>query len=285
MDNENVTSASPSKVAEDIYITSIKLNLIYQNRDLAAELDKMGYERRLKEHVRDLANDMKTNGLRQPVTVYQIKGKHFLVGGHHRLEAAQKLGWNTITAYVTKGTKEEAVIASHQENLIPDKPLSTKERTQNAWNALTSNETNHYRRVAAASGRDAGKTLSVSEPTIRQMLKVLNELAKKALNRPSLFGLEEPVEQSYTKEELMHWWLTNAPLGFSPKDVFSQWWQARQLLESKGERPQSYQRSVSTYERRLMDVIEEMQDDDRNDEACVQALKNVSNRIQHSPRV
>jgi|GEM_PF-4034993 len=80
----------------------------------------------------------------------------------------------------------------------------------------------------------------------------------------------------------MNWWLNNPPLKHLPEDVFNQWWQARQLLESKGERPQSYQRCVSEYEWLLMTAIEEIQGDARNDEACVEALKNLSNRIQHS---
>ena len=275
-------TTTPTIEPEEIYISQIKLSPIYQNRDPKAELDKAGSERRLKEHVRDLANDLKANGLRNPVTIFLIKGKYYLVGGHHRLEAAKKLEWSTIEAYVTRGTKEEAVIASYQENLIPDKPLSSKERTQNAWSALTSNETAHYRSIASSSGRDAGVVLGVSEAVIRQMRNALNELAKKALNRRGLFDVGEPIEKSYTKEELMKWWLTNSPLNYSPEDAFNQWWQARQLLVTKGDRPQSYQRYVSEYERLLMDAIEEMQDDDRNDEACVQALKNVSNRIQHS---
>jgi uncharacterized ParB-like nuclease family protein len=276
-------TTTPTIEPEEIYISQIKLSPIYQNRDPKAELDKAGSERRLKEHVRDLANDLKANGLRNPVTIFLIKGKYYLVGGHHRLEAAKKLEWSTIEAYVTRGTKEEAVIASYQENLIPDKPLSSKERTQNAWSALTSNETAHYRSIASSSGRDAGVVLGVSEAVIRQMRNALNELAKKALNRRGLFDVGEPIEKSYTKEELMKWWLTNSPLNYSPEDAFNQWWQARQLLETKGDRPKSYQRCVSEYERLLMDAIEEMQDDVRNDEACVQALKNVSNRIQHSP--
>ena len=276
-------TTTPTIEPEEIYISQIKLSPIYQNRDPRAELEKAGSERRLKEHVRDLANDLKANGLSKPVTIFLIKGKYYLVGGHHRLEAAKKLEWSTIEAYVTRGTKEEAVIASYQENLIPDKPLSSKERTQNAWSALTSNETAHYRSIASSSGRDAGVVLGVSEAVIRQIRNALNELAKKALNRRGLFDVGEPIEKSYTKEELMKWWLTNSPLNYSPEDAFNQWWQARQLLETKGDMPQSYQRCVSEYERLVMDTIEEMQDDDRNDEACVQALKNVSNRIQHSP--
>jgi len=276
-------TTTPTIEPEEIYISQIKLSPIYQNRDPKAELEKAGSERRLKEHVRDLANNLKANGLRKPVTIFLIKDKHYLVGGHHRLEAAKQLGWSTIQAYVTRGTKEEAAIASHQENLIPDKPLSSKERTQNAWSALTSNETAHYRRVAYASGRDAGTALGVSEAVIRQMRNALNELAKKALNPRDFLNGEEPKEKVFTRGELMNWWLNNQPLQHFPKDVFNQWWQARQLLESKGERPQSYQRCVSEYERLLMTSIEEMQDDARNDEACVEALKNVSNRIQHSP--
>lgn len=124
--------------------------------------------------------------------------------------------------------------------------------------------------------------LGVSEAVIRQMRNALNELAKKALTPRDFLNREEPEEKVLTREELMNWWLNNPPLKHFPVDVFNQWWQARQLLESKGERPQNYQRCVSEYERLLMTAIEGMQGDTRNDEACVEALKNLSNRIQHS---
>jgi len=276
-------TTTPTIEPEEIYINQIELSPIYQNRDPRAELDKAGSERRLREHIRDLANDLKAHGLRNPVTIFLIKGKHYLVGGHHRLEAAKQLEWHTINAYVTTGTKEDAVIASHQENLIPDKPLSSNERTQNAWSALTSNETAHYRRAAASSGRGAGVVLGVSEAVIRQMRNALNELAKKALTPRDFFNREEPEDKVFTKEELMNWWLNNPPLKHFPEDVFNQWWQARQLLESKGERPKNYQRCVSDYEQLLMAVLEDRQGDERNDEACVEALKNLANRIQYSP--
>ena len=275
-------TTTPKEEAVQLHINQINLNPIYQNRDANAELDKAGFERGSREHVRSLTNDLKVNGLHKPVTVYLINGKHYLVGGHHRLEAAKQLKWKTIAAYVTIGTKEDSVIASHQENLIPDKPLTAKERTQNAWNALVSNETNHYRKITASSGRKAAEKLAVSEAVIRQMRNALNEMAKRALTQVDPFSDKEPEEQSFTNDELMNWWLTNPPLEHFPEGVFSQWWQARQLLESKGERPQNYQRCVADYEQLLMAVLEDRQGDDRNDEACVEALKNLANRIQYS---
>ena len=71
------------------------------------------------EAVTQLVDSMRAIGLRTPITVYQDKQKNqpVLVTGLHRLEAAKKLGWETIDALFFTGTPEERRMWEIAENL------------------------------------------------------------------------------------------------------------------------------------------------------------------------
>lgn len=69
--------------------------------------------------VEALAASMAENGLQQPVQVCQdAEGGCRLVAGAHRLEAAKRLGWETIDAAVIRATEDEARILEIDENLF-----------------------------------------------------------------------------------------------------------------------------------------------------------------------
>src|SRR5271165_1426853 len=73
------------------------------------------------EKVRSLTASMAMIGLRTPITVRRIK-KGFstmfaLVAGRHRLEAAKKLGWEHIDAFIIEGNETDARICQLMENL------------------------------------------------------------------------------------------------------------------------------------------------------------------------
>jgi ParB/RepB/Spo0J family partition protein len=71
--------------------------------------------------VPSLAASMAKIGLRTPITVRRIEKdldtKIFLVAGLYRLEAAKKLGWERIDAFVMEGTKADARMWQLMENL------------------------------------------------------------------------------------------------------------------------------------------------------------------------
>jgi ParB-like chromosome segregation protein Spo0J len=73
------------------------------------------------EKVKSLAASMAMIGLRTPITVRRIE-KGFsttfaLVAGGHRLEAAKKLGWEHIDAFIIEGNETDARICQLMENL------------------------------------------------------------------------------------------------------------------------------------------------------------------------
>jgi ParB-like chromosome segregation protein Spo0J len=73
------------------------------------------------EKVKSLAASMAKIGLRTPITVRRIEKdldtKTFLGAGLYRLEAAKKLGWEYIDAFVMEGTKADARMWQLMENL------------------------------------------------------------------------------------------------------------------------------------------------------------------------
>ena len=72
-----------------------------------------------------LMDSMKRVGLLQPVT---ITPDGFLICGYRRLEAAKKLGWNTLRVWVRSGISDELtrLLAERDEN-VTHKPLSNIE--------------------------------------------------------------------------------------------------------------------------------------------------------------
>jgi ParB family chromosome partitioning protein len=69
--------------------------------------------------VDSLAESMKAIGLQQPISVY-VDGEDaaFLVAGHHRLEAARKLGWEEIPATFVQMNPVEREMWEIAENLF-----------------------------------------------------------------------------------------------------------------------------------------------------------------------
>ena len=74
-----------------------------------------------------LMDSLRRVGMLQPVT---ITPDGYLICGYRRLEAAKKLGWNTLRVWVRSGISDELtrLLAERDEN-VTHKPLSTMEAT------------------------------------------------------------------------------------------------------------------------------------------------------------
>jgi ParB-like chromosome segregation protein Spo0J len=57
--------------------------------------------------VEDLAESMQRRGLLQPVILQSAATGYYLVAGHHRLEVARKLKWETIRAHILEGVERD----------------------------------------------------------------------------------------------------------------------------------------------------------------------------------
>ncbi|MBB4018198.1 ParB family chromosome partitioning protein [Chelatococcus caeni] len=87
-------------------------------------LDKIITSDRLRQVDNDwvvgIAQSMDINGQQTPIMVTSPdkKGRHSLIAGMHRLEAARMLGWTEIAATVFSGSKLEARLREIDENLM-----------------------------------------------------------------------------------------------------------------------------------------------------------------------
>ena len=79
-----------------------------------------------------LAKSMRDRGQLQPISVRHRQGKYELISGHHRLEAARKLGWKTMRAEIDyNSTTTDMLLAEIDENLMRGE-LSEAERAIHA---------------------------------------------------------------------------------------------------------------------------------------------------------
>jgi ParB-like chromosome segregation protein Spo0J len=75
----------------------------------------------------------------EPVTVFSLAEGLLLVDGHHRVEAAQRLGQATITSDVHRGTRKDALnfavqLAARQRGISPQVAIDAiKARSREAW--------------------------------------------------------------------------------------------------------------------------------------------------------
>ncbi len=70
----------------------------------------------IDEAVRRIACSMSEIGLRSPIAVHKGWGRHFLVAGRHRLEAAKSLGWSSIECEIIDDDKVEGRLWNWAEN-------------------------------------------------------------------------------------------------------------------------------------------------------------------------
>jgi ParB family chromosome partitioning protein len=93
---------------------------------LQAKIEEIIIKKRVRKNLGDIGSlmkSMKTYGLLNPII---INPNNELIAGHRRLEAARRLGWETITAAVMSKNDElqklelEIEENLHRRNLTPD---------------------------------------------------------------------------------------------------------------------------------------------------------------------
>jgi ParB/RepB/Spo0J family partition protein len=142
--------------------------------------------------VKSLAASMAKIGLRTPITVRRIEKdldtEILLVAGLYRLEAAKKLGWEHIDAFVMEGTKADARMWQLMENLYRADLTALQRAAHVAELVQLVLDDAEGAQVAPPGGKQphdrgikkAAKTLGYSRDEIRQSLKIdgISEAAK-----------------------------------------------------------------------------------------------------------
>ena len=84
-----------------------------------AEIKVLQRKRKLDDSkIASLADSFAALGQLQPITVAKYDGMYKLVAGLHRLEAAKRIGWQTIEASIFEGDDIAAELAEIDENLM-----------------------------------------------------------------------------------------------------------------------------------------------------------------------
>jgi len=101
--------------------TSIERRDVYETSEVA--LTDVRVFRRLRpldpSVVERLAASMKAEGLRHPIAVRRTPEGFHLILGRHRLEAARKLNWQTIHAFVFfEMRSDQAAVVEVESNLV-----------------------------------------------------------------------------------------------------------------------------------------------------------------------
>lgn len=117
-----------------------------------------------KQALSDLSENIKENGILQPLTATKLyNGRYQLIAGHRRLLAATKAGLETVPVIVLDKTPEEIAVLSVIENLQRE-DLNFFEQSQ-AIQSLMSE--------LKLTQAEVGKKLSLSQPAIANKLKLL----------------------------------------------------------------------------------------------------------------
>ena len=69
------------------------------------------------EKIKELANSIQESGLIQPVVVYKIDEKYYLLVGERRWRASQYLKWKKIPAIVQESSADDSIIKALVENI------------------------------------------------------------------------------------------------------------------------------------------------------------------------
>lgn len=129
-----------------------------------------------------LADSIQRLGLQTPITLrYDTETDEILlVAGLHRLEAARKLGWQTIPAVYTEGDADQARMWEIAENLHRAE-LNVVERAEHIeeWRRLSAKVRNNSAPAGGAQPTESGvrqtaRDLGVNEKTVRNAAKIAN---------------------------------------------------------------------------------------------------------------
>jgi DNA-binding phage protein len=168
-----------------------------------ADIEVTGKHREVEpEKVKSLAASMAKIRLRTPITVRRIEKdlntRTFLVAGLYRLEAAKKLGWEHIDAFVMEGTKADARTWQLMENLYRA-DLTALQRaehvTELVQDVLQDTEGVQVASPGGQQPHDRGikktaKALGFSRDEIRRSLKI-DGISEAAKTKAKELGLDD----------------------------------------------------------------------------------------------
>ena len=186
-------------------ISKIKLTEIgespYQGRMIFIE---EGNEVSEEENIEMLAENIRENGLLNPVIVRKTEDQYQLIDGHRRMEAARLLGYNTIDGIVKDMTEREAQVMTVVGNL-QRRDLFNIEKALAFRKILEAGIFSDKRELSKAIGKDetyVGDLLN----TLKLDKRIIDDLLKnKSTNDVRLLRairrIEETNDTGYSKKQ------------------------------------------------------------------------------------
>ena len=84
-----------------------------------------------EERLQELADDIKSRGLDNPIVVRKISEQEYqIIAGHNRFNAVKRLGWNQIPVNIKELTDEEAMIYLVQSNFLQRTNIKESEKVK-----------------------------------------------------------------------------------------------------------------------------------------------------------
>ena len=134
-----------------------------------------------KQALEELAENIKENGILQPLTATKLEdGRYQLIAGHRRLLAATKAGLATVPVIVLDKTEEEIAVLAVIENLQRE-DLNFFEQAMAIQSLMNSQN---------LTQTQVGQKLSISQPAVANKLKLL-QFSKEQQLKILAFNLTE----------------------------------------------------------------------------------------------
>jgi hypothetical protein len=135
------------------------------------------------EHIRTLTRALRGSDVPfEPLLVFQMDGRFYVIDGHHRVAAYRKARWKKpIPVRVFVGTLEQARLAALEGNIRDKLRMSGPEKREAAWRLVKEDK---------LSKADIVKRGIVSEGTVSTMRRVLKSLTEVGMNPNELSWIE-----------------------------------------------------------------------------------------------
>ena len=147
---------------KEIDINDLIISEVNVRKTLTSEEDETG--------ISDLANDIRTNGMINPLTVRKVGSKYEIIAGQRRYLASKLLNKNTVSCSIVNVSTQKAEELSLVEN-IQRNPMTNSDKVKS------------YSKLYEVYNKDIDKLISVvniSRPTLQKYLK-LNTLPAEVL--------------------------------------------------------------------------------------------------------
>ena len=185
------TTISNDETVVMIPIDALRTKPELQNRAMKwRSFEEQAQKKQEKIAQTKLKQDIQRQGQLTPVIVYRRDADnedndngsptYWLVSGHHRLLALRELGKKKIKAVIHVGDFKAMQVEAILCNMEIQMPLTARQRTQNAWFALTHADVTTFREMTRAQqSRKLGVSLSTIKNMRRKMKELLDDIKKK----------------------------------------------------------------------------------------------------------